>query len=216
MGIPTKKEIESALAERIGTERQKRFSESTVAVCGLGGLGSNIAIALARAGIGKLILADFDRVDISNLSRQQYKANQTGIFKTDALRENLREISPYTEIETHCVRLCEDNYSAILKNAGIICEAFDKAEEKSRLVNFVLEYMPEKIIISASGMAGLGSPDDIRTKRITRNFYLCGDGKSDMKDHALYAPRVALCAMHQALAVLRILDSPENAVPEIY
>ncbi|MDE6775403.1 MAG: thiamine biosynthesis protein ThiF [Ruminococcus sp.] len=200
----------------MGIERQKRFAESTVAVCGLGGLGSNIAVALARAGIGKLILSDFDKVDISNLSRQQYKANQTGIFKTDALCENLREISPYTEIETHCVRLCEDNYSGILKNAGIICEAFDKAEEKSRLVNFVLEHMPEKIIVAASGMAGLGAPDDIRTRQIAGNFYLCGDGKSDMKDDALYAPRVALCAMHQALTVLRILDSSGDTVPRIH
>ena len=73
--IPTKDEWMDALNQRHGVQLQSRFSSATVAICGLGGLGSNIAIALARAGIGKLILIDFDRVDITNLHRQQYKAD---------------------------------------------------------------------------------------------------------------------------------------------
>ena len=98
--IPTKEEWMAARAKRHGAKLQSKFSSATVAVCGLGGLGSNIAVALARAGIGKLILIDFDRVDLSNLHRQQYKATQIGRYKTEALAENLREIAPYTEIET--------------------------------------------------------------------------------------------------------------------
>ena len=68
--IPTKEEWNNALEERHGKELHTAFSSATVAVCGLGGLGSNIAIALARAGVGRLILIDFDRVDITNLHRQ--------------------------------------------------------------------------------------------------------------------------------------------------
>ena len=131
--IPSKKEWMDALIARHGTELQRCFSSATVAVCGLGGLGSNIAIALARAGIGKLVLIDFDKVDITNLHRQQYKANQIGLYKADALAENLSEIAPYTEIKTVTARLSEDNLTTLLSDAEIICEAFDNAEVKAML-----------------------------------------------------------------------------------
>ena len=204
--IPTKEEWNKALTERHGEELQKRFSSATVAVCGLGGLGSAIAIALARAGIGKLILIDFDRVDITNLHRQQYKAKQIGMYKTDALRSNLEEIAPYVEIETHTVRLTEDNAADLLRNADIICEAFDRAENKAMLTEVVLTKMPDKYFVAASGMAGLSSANSIRTRRITSRFYLCGDEISDVADGiGLVSSRVMLCAAHQAHTVLRIL-----------
>ena len=204
--IPTKEEWNKALTERHGEELQKRFSSATVAVCGLGGLGSAIAIALARAGIGKLILIDFDRVDITNLHRQQYKTNQIGMNKTDALRSNLEEIAPYMEIETHTVRLTEDNAAELLRDADIICEAFDRAENKAMLTEVVLTKMPDKYLVAASGMAGLSSANSIRTRRITSRFYLCGDEISDVADGiGLVSSRVMLCAAHQAHTVLRIL-----------
>ena len=153
--IPAKEEMIKALEKRHGKELQNRFSSAVVAVCGLGGLGSNISICLARAGIGKLILVDFDRVDITNLHRQQYKASQIGIYKTEALSENLREIAPYIELEAHTVCVNESNAAQLLKEASIICEAFDKAEAKAMLANTVLETMPEKFLVAASGMAGM-------------------------------------------------------------
>ena len=112
--IPSKEEWIKALNDRHGIEFQKKISTTTVAVCGLGGLGSNIAIALARAGIGKLILIDFDKVDITNLHRQQYKANQIGMSKTEALQDNLKEINPYLETEIHTIRLDENNAKVVL------------------------------------------------------------------------------------------------------
>ncbi len=204
--IPSKKEWMDALAARHGTELQRRFSEATVAVCGLGGLGSNIAIALARAGIGKLVLIDFDKVDITNLHRQQYKANQIGLYKADALAENLREIAPYAEIKTVIARLSEDNLTTLLKDADVICEAFDHAEAKAMLVNGVLEQLPGCFLVAASGMAGMDSPNTIKTRNIGKRFYLCGDEVSDVESTiGLVAPRVMLCAAHQAQTVLRIL-----------
>ena len=204
--IPTKEEWNRALSERHGEDVQKKFSSATVAVCGLGGLGSNIAISLARAGIGKLILFDFDRVDITNLHRQQYKANQIGKYKTEALSENLKEIAPYTGIESHTVRITEDNAAELLNDADIICEAFDNAECKAMLTNLVLEIMPDKFLVAASGMAGFGSANTIQTRRVSKRFYLCGDGASDVSDAgSLVASRVMLCAAHQAHTVLRIL-----------
>ena len=204
--IPTKKEWNKALRERHGEKLQTKFSSATVAICGLGGLGSNIAISLARAGVGKLILIDFDKVDITNLHRQQYKAKQIGLNKTDALFENLREIAPYVELETYTERIKEENAAGMLQGADIICEAFDSAECKAMLVNLVLETMPDKYIIVASGMAGMGSANTIQTRKVSKRFFICGDGESDVLEAgSLVSSRVMLCAAHQAHTVLRIL-----------
>lgn len=204
--IPSKNEWMDALIARHGTSLHNRFSSATVAICGLGGLGSNIAIALARAGIGKLLLIDYDRVDITNLHRQQYKANQIGLYKADALAENLSEIAPYTEIQTVTVKITEENFTDILKDADIVCEAFDNAESKAMLVNGVLEQLPGCYLVAASGMAGMDTPNTIKTRKVMKRFYLCGDEVSDVADTiGLVAPRVMLCAAHQAHTVLRIL-----------
>ena len=199
-------EWNEALIARHGQELHDRFSSATAAICGLGGLGSNIAIALARAGIGRLILVDFDRVDITNLHRQQYKDEQIGEYKTEALAANLLEISPYTEVKGATEKVTEDNFLELLEGADIVCEAFDNAEAKAMLVNGVLQKLPECYLVAASGMAGMGSPNRIETRRITDRFYLCGDGVSDVEETmGLVAPRVMLCAAHQAQTVLRIL-----------
>lgn len=204
--IPSKEEWMDALNERHGAQLQARFSFATVAICGLGGLGSNIAIALARAGIGKLILIDFDRVDITNLHRQQYKANQIGRYKTEALAENLQEIAPYIELVTITKRITETNVSSLLKDADVVCEAFDDPEAKAMLVNAVLEQFPHTYLVAASGMAGMDTPNTIQTRKVMKRFYLCGDEQSDVVDTiGLVAPRVMLCAAHQSHTVLRII-----------
>jgi sulfur carrier protein ThiS adenylyltransferase len=204
--IPTKEEWNKALVERHGKELHRAFSSAVVAICGLGGLGSNIAISLARAGVGQLILCDYDRVDITNLHRQQYKADQIGMYKTVVLAENLKEIAPYVSVEIHTERITEDNALTLLRSADIICEAFDDAECKAMLTNTVLSELPDKYLVAASGMAGMGTTNSIKTRRITSKFYLCGDETSEVSDGiGLVAPRVALCAAHQAHTVLRIL-----------
>lgn len=208
---PTREEMLTALEQRHGREVQERFTKATVAICGLGGLGSSIAVMLARAGIGRLILIDFDRVDITNLHRQQYKANQLGLRKADALAENLKEIAPYTMIETYNKKLTEKNASVLLGASDIICEAFDNAEAKAMLTGCVLETMPDKYLIAASGMAGLGSANAIKTRKITRHFFICGDGISDVNGSiGLLSSRVMLCAAHQAHMVLRLLAGQEE------
>lgn len=204
--IPTEKEMRDALQKRHGEKLQERFSSAVVAVCGLGGLGSNIAISLARAWIGKLILIDFDRVDVANLNRQQYKASQVGRYKTEALAENLREIAPYVQLETRTARVTQENAQKLLGDAQIVCEAFDDARHKAMLANAVLETMPQKYLVAASGMAGLGNANLIKTREVTSRFYLCGDGVSDVSEGmGLFSSRVMLCAAHQAHAVLQIL-----------
>lgn len=201
----TEHEWYNTLEMRHGKELQQKFKLACVAICGLGGLGSNVAISLARAGVGKLILIDFDKVDISNLHRQQYNVSQLGMYKTDAMKQTLSEIAPYCEIVTHTEKITEDNLS-LIADCEIVCECFDNAECKAMLVNGVAEQYPDKYIISASGMSGLHTGNIIQTKRLGKKLYICGDGMSDVdSDGTLFAPRVMLCAAHQANTVLRII-----------
>ena len=173
--IPSREELQKALLSRCTREEVEKLSESRVAVAGLGGLGSNTAVFLARAGIGHLHLIDFDKVDITNLNRQHYFISHLGRYKTEALKEQLLQINPWLNIETSCEEVREENVQRLFQNADIICEAFDCPENKAMLVNSCLELFPEKILVCASGMAGWGRSNDIITRQVGRNFYLCGD-----------------------------------------
>lgn len=209
---PTKEEMYNALCDRVGSDIQSRFAAATVGIAGLGGLGSNIAIMLARAGVGHLILADFDRVDVSNLNRQQYKADQIGQPKASALTDNLLEIAPYIKIEAHDTKLNEDNIPEIFKEADIICEAFDNPEAKAMIVDTVLSKMPSTYLVSGSGMAGFDSANLIKTRKMTDRFYLCGDLVSDVNDGiGLLSTRVTVCAAHEAHMALRIITDMKEA-----
>lgn len=204
--IPSREVMREALNIRHGEELQNKISAARVAVCGLGGLGSNIAIALARAGVGHLHLIDFDRVDLTNLNRQQYAVGQLGQYKTDALRETLSLVSPYCDVTCDTVRVTDENLPNLLRNEDYICEAFDRAEAKAMLVSGVLEHFPEKYLVAGSGLAGLGSANTIQTRRVSQRFYLCGDGTSDSSmGLGLVASRVLVCAAHEANMILRLI-----------
>lgn len=204
--IPSREVMREALNIRHGEDLQNKISAARVAVCGLGGLGSNIAIALARAGVGHLHLIDFDRVDLTNLNRQQYAVGQLGQYKTDALRETLSLVSPYCDVTCDTVRVTDENLPDLLRNEDYICEAFDRAEAKAMLVSGVLEHFPEKYLVAASGLAGLGSANTIQTRRVSQRFYLCGDGTSDSSvGLGLVASRVLVCAAHEANMILRLI-----------
>lgn len=206
----TRKEIEASLIERHGEEVHNKLKDAKVAVAGLGGLGSNIAISLVRAGVGELMLVDFDRVDISNLNRQQYFMEQLGKYKTEALVENLRRINPYIRLKTVTVRVTEDNAAELFSDYKIVCEAFDRAENKAMLVNTLLE-QTDSIIVSGSGMAGYGRSNEIETKRIMNRLYICGDRVTDSAAvNGLMAPRVMICAAHQANKVIELIVKGED------
>lgn len=207
MELFSREDFKKAFEKRHGKKLQEKLEKTTVAICGLGGLGSNIAILLARAGLGHLILIDFDKIDISNLHRQQYKYSQVGDYKTEALKNNLKEISPFTKYKIYNEKITEDNMEMFLSEADIICEAFDNAESKAMLVDSVLVKYPKKILISASGMAGLLDGNLIKTRKITDRFYLCGDEKSEVNyDSPLFATRVSICASHQAHMVVQLIN----------
>lgn len=196
----------SALIECHGTARQEKFSRGRVAICGLGGLGSRVAELLTRAGVGYLRLIDFDRLEATNLNRQWYFMEQLGRYKAEALADNLRRITPYAELDVHTVRITEDNLASLLADVDVIVEAFDNATCKAMLVNGVREQFPRCHLVAASGMAGFASANAMRVRRLSENFYLCGDGRSaaDAGD-GLYGARVNICSAQEALVVLQLL-----------
>lgn len=204
--IPAEQEIDDTLRARHGEKVHHILKAATVAVAGLGGLGSNVALALVRAGVGGLRLVDFDRVELSNLNRQQYGIRHLGRYKTEALTEVLLEVNPYLRITYHTVRVNENNVQDLFAGVPVLCEAFDVPENKAMLVHTALEMLPDTTVVSASGMAGYGSANAVVTKKITDRFYLCGDGISKVQLGAgLMAPRVMLCAGHEANMIIRLL-----------
>lgn len=206
MAVPSADEFERVMVERHTRPVYEKLKAAKAAVAGLGGLGSNIAISLARAGIGNLLLVDFDEVDLTNLNRQQYDVCDIGMYKTDALKRKLRNINPYTEVRTVTVKVDECNAPEIFSEYGIVCEAFDGAQSKAMLINTLLDKCPDTFIVSGSGMAGMLSSNTIITRRAFDHLYICGDGVTDMNDvNGLMAPRVAICANHQANMVLRLI-----------
>lgn len=211
MAVPTKEELRAALASRHGEEIQQKFEKVSVAVCGAGGLGSNVSICLARAGVGRIKIIDFDTIEPSNLNRQQYTADQVGLPKAEAMAQNLHKINPYCQVEAHVMKITPDNIPGLFDDVDIVMECFDNPVQKAILVNGVLENYPGKNLIAASGMAGMNSGNDIKTRKVSKHFYLCGDTVSDVgAGLGLYSARVMICAAHEALKALQLIAGVED------
>lgn len=208
-------DYDAALRARHGDAAQDWLYQSHVAIAGAGGIGSQIAYLLTRAGVGHLKLIDFDCVELNNLHRQQYRVSDIGRPKVEALKEQLLLVNPFLEIEAVQTRVTEENMKELFSGADMVIEAFDRPEEKAKLVNFCLEHFPEKKLIANSGMAGYGKSNRIHTRKCMKNFYICGDEQADVtQEGTLFASRVAICAGHAAnLAVTWIID-PERLESE--
>lgn len=188
----------------------KKLKKTRVCILGLGGLGSNVAVLLARSGIGFLKLVDFDTVEASNLNRQQYRISHIGIKKTEAMKSIIKEINPFVETDILDIKVDRENIYSTVGDIEIVVEAFDRAETKAMLMEELLTNT-NKIMVSASGMAGLGSANEIVTKKIKDNFYLVGDNYSDYKEYSgIMSTRVMICAAHQANVVLRLVLGEEK------
>lgn len=209
--MPSEDELEALMMARHTPYVHEKVKNARVAIAGLGGLGSNVAVALARTGVGHLHLVDFDIVEPSNLNRQAYKIRHLGMRKTEALKSELKDINPYIKVSIDTIKVTEENAASVFANDPIVCEAFDRAEYKAMLVNTLLEQQPEIKLVAASGLAGYESSNFIKTTKVFHNFYLCGDGKSSAEPgRGLMAPRVSICAGHQANMILRLILGIED------
>jgi sulfur carrier protein ThiS adenylyltransferase len=208
--IPPAEELEALMASRHTPGVHERLRAAAVGIAGLGGLGSAIAIALARSGVGRLILADFDVIEPSNLNRQQYFVDQIGRPKAEALVENLRRINPYVRCEAHRVRLTRENIPALFGGVDVMVEAFDRADQKVLLVETFTAAFPDTPLVAASGLAGHGDSNALRAHRMGRRLYVIGDLESAAQPgRGLMAPRVGIAAHLQANTVLRLIMGEE-------
>ena len=201
---------EEDLFERNVKGISEKLKKAKVCILGLGGLGSNVAVLLARAGLGSLKLVDFDIVEASNLNRQQYRISHIGMKKTEAIKTIIKEINPFVEVETLDIKVDRENILSIVGDVEIVVEAFDRAETKAMAIEELL-INGDKILVSASGMAGIGSANEIITRKVRDNFYLIGDNYSDYEEYSgIMSTRVMICAAHQANIVLRIILGEEK------
>ena len=195
----------------LGPPATERLAAAHVAVFGLGGVGSWAAEALARAGIGELTLIDHDEVGVTNLNRQMYLIPQLGKPKAEALPEILYQINPYLTYRSVCIKVTPDNVKELFSEYPIVCEAFDKPDQKAMLVRELLMQCPKTIVVSGNGMAGYADANEIRTCQVMKRLYVCGDQSTDVGNGiGLIAPRVAVCAAHEANKVLQLIMQTES------
>jgi len=208
--VPDPEELEALMAARHTPGVHTRLKQATVGIAGVGGLGSAVAVALARSGVGRLIVADYDVVEPSNLNRQQYFVDQIGLPKVDALQANLRRINPCVKVAPFFGRLDRENIPQVFARVDVLVEAFDAAEQKALLVETFLTGAPTTPLVAASGMAGYAPSNSIITRRAGSRLVLVGDGETAARvGEGLMAPRVGIAAHHQANAVLRLLLGKE-------
>ena len=196
--------LETGLSRYLDDSVRDRLSRAIVGIAGAGGLGSNVANHLVRSGIRNLVVADFDRVEASNLNRQFYFEDQIGRFKVEALKENLLRINPALRFSGHVLRLENGNIREIYAGCHILVEAFDSASAKAMLVETF--WKSDIRIVSASGIGGYGRPDAFSVTSPKPHIRIVGDGKtpSDARIPPM-SPRVGIAAAMQADLVLEHL-----------
>ena len=211
--VPDAGQLDALLTARHTPGVHAAVKDATIGIAGVGGLGSALAIALARTGIGHLVIADFDIVEPSNLNRQQYFVDQIGMPKVYALRDTLARINPHVRVTACHLRLTQAQLAAVLGRVQVLVEAFDRADQKVMLIEAFAARFPDQPVVTGSGMAGYGPANTIKTQKVANNLYLCGDGTTAAAPGTgLMAPRVGIAAHHQANAVLRLLlgQAPEE------
>jgi sulfur carrier protein ThiS adenylyltransferase len=184
---------------------RKKLKNSAVGIAGVGGLGSNAAVSLARAGIGRLVLVDYDRVDESNLTRQYFFRDQVGKVKVEALKDNILRINPWIKVEIFNQRLVKGSMDDPFHDVDVVVEALDKAETKAAFIEEIMLKLPDKPLVACSGVAGYGHIERIEVKHIGNLHMVQDEQARSSDDDILLAPRVCLMANWEANLVLDIL-----------
>jgi sulfur carrier protein ThiS adenylyltransferase len=209
--IPSALDMRQALAARHGTATQQKLDAATIGIMGLGGLGSAVALALAKVGVGRLLLADHDVVVLANIHRQHYFIDQIGMKKTTAMKKNMVRVNPFVSITPLHLTLTEANIPHLFGKVDVLVECLDDPAMKAAAMRCALRKLPHTGYVGASGVAGYGPGDEIRCRKIRERVYIVGDGVTVQDDDTpLFATRVGLAAHQQANQVVRILLGADN------
>jgi sulfur carrier protein ThiS adenylyltransferase len=210
--IPTPEEMEALLTARHTPGIQNKIRTSKIAILGLGGLGSAVACAMTKIGIGKMLLSDYDVVEPSNLNRQHYYIDQIGLPKTQALEQNLLRMHPSVSLELIDEQLIETRLPQLFSEVDVLVECFDDPKMKAATLRSVLTVMKKVSYVGSSGMAGFGENNTIITRKLHPGIYIVGDETSEARPGmGLMAPRVGIAAHHMANQTLRILLGAEQS-----
>ena len=197
--------VKSLMNNQKSEKIRMKLQKSRVGIAGAGGLGSNVAVSLARAGIGNIVIVDFDNVEKSNLTRQYYFRDQIGMIKVEALKETIFRIDESVKVDVFNYKLKKNNMDEPFHNVDVIVEALDSADIKTMFIEEVMQKLPNIPVVGCSGVAGYGHSDRVNTKKLG-NLYMVYDEKAkDCNDDVLFAPRVILMANWQANIVLEII-----------
>jgi sulfur carrier protein ThiS adenylyltransferase len=204
--IPEPAEMEAQMTARHGPGILQSLKGARVGIAGCGGLGSAVAVSLARLGVGQLLLVDYDLVEPSNLNRQQFFVDQIGLPKVEALRANLKRMNPFVTVEIRELRLTRENIPQVFAGCTVLAECFDDPDMKREMTLTVRRELPGTPLVTVSGIAGHGPSQEIEIRKVFENVYLVGDHVSEARPGlGLLAPRVAVAAGHQANLILRLL-----------
>ena len=185
-------------------EERAALESARVGIAGAGGLGSNCAMHLVRAGVKHLTVVDFDVVNESNLNRQFFFRDQLGQKKVEALKENLLRIEPDVDIRIADVRLDAESTKELFSDCAIVVEAFDTVAAKAMILAALAS--SSKKLVTASGLAGWGRSNAIRLRRMGADIVTVGDGETSVgKGVAPVSPRVGIAAAMEANAVVSLL-----------
>jgi len=205
-GTYTDTDLSALMLERQPREATVKLRGACIGIAGAGGLGSVVAENLARAGIGRLVIADHDVVEPSNLNRQRYFLRQLGLPKTAALANTLRECCPFVQVDAVQETINADNCVRVFGSCAIVCECLDAAESKAALVTALRRQLPDVPIVAASGLAGCGSARSITVRTVSDKLYVVGDQHSDSAEGpGLFAGRVGIVASMQAHVIIQLL-----------
>ena len=184
-------------------EERAVLESARVGIAGAGGLGSNCAMHLVRAGVQHITVVDFDVVNESNLNRQFFFRDQLGQKKVEALKENLLRIDPDADIRAVDMRLDASSAREVFADCDIVVEAFDVVDAKVMLVSSFAS--SGKKLVTASGLAGWGRSNAMKVRKMG-NIVAIGDGETAVGANAApVSPRVGIAAAMEANAVVSLL-----------
>ena len=195
-------DIREKVLERQDPIVNEKLKDAKVSILGCGGLGSNIAMTLARSGIGELYLYDFDLIEYSNLNRQNFTLDELGGDKAELTKKKIESTLPYVKCHNQNIYLDTESMDSIVDRTDIFIEAFDNKESKTMLFDYFVGRQ-DKYLITGNGVSGLGELSDIKIKQI-ENVIMIGDFNSN-PDEGLYLAYVSLIANLEALTAIKII-----------